>query len=84
MLGLLCDLYGELGAVKGDGDGARLALSLALVEAEAARVEEALAAMESERALQRARRSAIAFNSSASSSESFRSKMTSASRSAGE
>lgn len=82
-IGLLCDLFGELGAARGDGESARLARMLDLMQAEADRVAASLADIESRMASQRLRRSAMAFSSSASSSESVRSKMTSATLSAG-
>lgn len=44
-LGLLCDLFGELGIARGDGDYSNLARALDVVQAEAdrviARIEEA-------------------------------------------
>ena len=37
-IGLLCDLYGEIGAARMDGDATRLARTLDLIKAEADRV----------------------------------------------
>lgn len=83
-IGLLCDLYGGLGAARGDGVSARLARALELVEAEAERVGELLADLESRLATQRLSRCAIAFSSSASSADSLTLRaMNSASISAG-
>lgn len=81
-IGLLCDLFGELGAARGDQESARLARMLDMMQVEADRVTESLADLESRMASQRLRRSAMAFSSSASSSESFIPTIDSASLSA--
>lgn len=68
-VGLLCDLFGELGAARGDQEAARLARMLDLIQGEADRVGDLLAVP------QRVSRTAIVFNNAASSSVSARSAM---------